>query len=204
MFLVWSNYFKDLALADNPEKKFECIVTGNPVYNKYDRTKFKYKAEVGKKILVAVSLIKNERYNKVNNFMKKLVDMGFEVTVKEHNYQSKKYKSFEWGKKVPKGKFTIYEALSSMEFDIVMTDVSTVMNDIIFFKNRALFFSPDGESDYFLNNVYAKFLTNVALHTDEIENCGDLERFIDVEAQERLLDYLIETKGKHNRLDYLS
>lgn len=203
IFLVWSTYFKQLFESYNKGKNVEIIVIGNPVYNDYDRSAYEYKNEPGDKILVAVSLIEGERFRKVNRFLKKIIGLGFDVSVKEHSYQSREFRSFDWGKRVGQGGESLYEMLKNQIFDIVMTDISTAMNDIIFFKNRALLFSPTGNSEHYTKNIYSRYLKNAAQYEGEINKKEDLYRFLDVEAQENLLEYLIETEDKDNRLDFL-
>lgn len=203
IFLVWGTYFKELMEEYNPEKNVEIVVYGNTVYNQYDRSEFMYKKKIGNKILVAVSLIKGERFRRLNQFLQNLAGLGFDIVVKEHSFQSTKSDPFEGVKKIEKGSASLYELLESREYDVVISDVSTALNDAIFFKNRVLFYSPEGDSDYYVNNVYSGFLKNVYYHENEIISSEDVYKFIDIDTQENLLDYMIETKGKHNRLDLL-
>lgn len=200
-FLVWSEYFKQIAKEDNPNRNFECIVFGNPVFNQYDRDQFSYKNGFGKKILVAVSVIWNKRLETLNRFLEKLEKMGFDVTLKEHAMQNSMAEAIPFKKKI--GGY-LYPMLIEKHFDLVVTDISTVMNDVIFFKNKAIFFSPEGEKKVYTENIYAKYLRNIASNIDDLNAPDDVYDFVDLASQEKLLRYMVDFENKSNRLDILS
>jgi len=201
-FLVWGEHFKKLVEANNPGKSFDCIVYGNPVYNEVDNDRFSYKMNPGNRLLVAVSVIKDERLDKLERFLKKLEAVGFEITVKEHNFQAKLSRPIEG---VDKTKTGLYDLLRSQEYDIILTDVSSSMLDTILFKNRAVYFSPEGDNPVYTDNVYERFLDNLATdgRAESIHTVEDLYRFVDIGRQEELLQHMAATKGTDNRLDKL-
>lgn len=197
IFLAWSEYFKETLEKYNKGKKLDCIVWGNPVYNQYNRDTFSYKPEAVNKILVAPSLLTGERLKSCNALLKKLDELDFDVTVKEHVYQSVRSASIEGYAKVSGDLFSI---LKAQIFDIIITDVSSAMNDIIFFKTRAIFFSPPGNQDFYIENVYSQFMKNMALDIDSVNSRQVLTDYIDINAQENLLKYLV-SPGNNNLED---
>jgi hypothetical protein len=201
-FLVWGGHFKKLVESNNPGKAFDCIVFGNPVYNEVERDRLSYKKNPGNRLLVAVSVIKDERLEKLDHFLKQLAAAGFEVTVKEHNFQEKLSRPIEGFTKTTTG---LYELLGSQEYDIVLTDVSSSMLDTILYKNRVVYFSPEGEDPVYTDNVYEKFMDNLAIYGrgETIYSVEDLYRFVDIDRQEELLHHMAATKGTDNRIDNL-
>lgn len=196
--LVWGSHFKQLRERDNPGKNCEFIIYGNPVYNQYNRDNFSYKKQTGNDILVAISVIGGKRLKTLVGFLDKLEEVGFTVTIKEHNHQSKKSIPISGYSKIEEN---LYDLLEKQRFDYVVTDVSSAMTDIIFFKNRAIYFSPEG-SDYFhTHNVYEEYLVNLATREGFFTDKKDLLNQISIESQENLLNYLIETKGTSNTLN---
>lgn len=198
--LVWGEHFKQVRERDNRGKNCEYIVYGNPVYNMFDRSKFKYKKKPGNDILVAVSVIKGERLKKLYDFLERLEIAGFKITVKEHNYQ-KVYSKQITG--YTKSKEVLYDVLKEQRYDYIVTDISSAMTDIIFFKNRAIYFSPTGVHDHFINNVYEQYLENVALRDSFFTDREDLKSLVSVKSQENLLEYMIKTKDTNNSIDIL-
>jgi len=196
--LVWGDYFKQLREKDNPGKNCEFIIYGNPVYNQYDRNSFSYQDKTGNDILVAISVIGGKRLKILTDFLDKLVAHGFNVTIKEHNLQSKKSIEIQGYNKINEN---LYNLLQEQRFDFVITDVSSAMTDIIFFKNRAIYFSPEGKDHYHTHNVYEDYLVNIATRKEFFTDRKDLLNQISIESQENLLNYLIETEGTTNTLD---
>ena len=201
-FLVWGEHFKKLVEGNNPGKAFDCIVFGNPVYNEVDRSQVSYKKDPGNRLLVAVSVIKCKRLEKLDRFLKQLNLAGFEVTVKEHNFQARMSEPINGFNKTNTG---LYDLLLSQEYDIVLTDVSSSMLDTILLKNRAVYFSPEGENPVYTDNVYERFLDNVATHgrAESIQSVEDLCRFVEIGRQEELLHHMAATEGTDNRIDNL-
>lgn len=201
ILLVWGDYFKSMYEGFNPGKSYQCIVFGNPVYNEYTREEFRYRDYDGKKVLIAVSLIKGKRLKTLYRFLDKLEHLGFDITVKEHAQQASRSESIT-GYKTRSG--YLYPLLKDQEYDIVVTDVSSAMTDIIFFKNKALYFSPEDEGADLNRNIYSEFLENTASHFISMNNAEDLINFIDISAQENLLKYLIKTENLSNNLEQLT
>lgn len=184
-FWVWSEYFKNLFSKKNIGKSVHYRIIGNPVYNTFDRNKFFYKSKLGKKILVAPSLVYSDRFEAFEDLIKVLDKLGLEVIVKEHVLQSEWYKSFDWKHKTNE---SFYQILEKQIFDFVVTDVSSAMNDIIFFKNRALFFSPPSDKLFFTNNLYSKYLPNMFYSISDFQSgIKSLETLSDKSKQEELL-----------------
>lgn len=189
-FWVWSHFFQEMFSKLNSGKNVKYKVIGNPVYNDFDRSKFTYKSELGNKILVAPSFVNNERFDSFVELIQDLEKLGFEVTVKQHAQQAGRYKSFQWNKMTNDG---FYELMVGHKYDFVITDVSSAMNDIIFFKNKAVFFSPPGDKEFYTKNLYSDYMLNLydsrlELHSGTI----DLHDFFNIENQEKLLLQLSE------------
>ena len=197
-FLVWGEHFRQMRERDNKGKNCEYIVYGNPVYNSYDRESFSYKEKAGNNILVAVSVIEGVRLTKLYKFLHKLEDYGFHVTVKEHIKQATKAEPIEG---FEKSEENLYDLLKEQRYDCIITDVSSAMTDIAFFKNRAIYFSPDGEKKCQTENVYEQYLVNIARRNSFFTDRKDLLEQISIDAQEEMLEYLIRTEGTSNTLD---
>lgn len=185
VFLVWSQYWKELFLKYNSGRRFECIVYGNPVFNSIDRSQYQYDTRPsGKKVLLAPSLMQDDRYTMTQQLIDLLEKIGYELYLKEHPYQGSWYKLLTCNRKVSG---SMMDHLISRQYDFVITDVSTAMNEIIFTKNNAVFFSPPGKYDYYVENLYSRYCRNLALELDQLQNAGDLAQFVDVNRQEQLL-----------------
>lgn len=198
-FLLWSEYFKLLMEGYNKGKNVDFIVFGNPVYNQYDRRKFKYlKGEI-KKILIVPSLVVGSRLESYRLLINRLVSFGYEVHVKEHNMQSIRSNPID-EKRFIKG--DIFEILHEQLYDLCITDVSSVLNDIIFFKNKVLYYSPPGQFDFYTNNVYEKFLINTALVPDIFGSSEKIHQSINISRQEELFNYLV-TIGDNEIRNYI-
>jgi len=196
--LVWGKHFKQLRERDNPGKNCEFIIYGNPVYNQYDRNLFTYKKQPGNDILVAISVIGGKRLKTLIDFLDKLEMHGFNVTIKEHNLQSKKSKAIQGHNKINEN---LYNLVEEQRFDYIVTEVSSAMTDIIFFKNQAIYFSPESTDHYHTHNVYEEYLVNIATRKGFFTDRKDLLNQISIESQENLLNYLIETEGTSNTLN---
>lgn len=199
IMLVWSDYFRDMFLKNNPKKEFRCIPFGNPIYNQHDRNSFKYSEKIKNRILLVPSLVKGHRLKRYYTLIEKLLTLGFDITIKEHYLQSRKSESIfvEGCSKTDGDDFHLYRLLKSQKFDIVITDVSSAMTDVIFFKNRVIYYSPQFEGVDFNENVYREYLKNLDDLIDQMSSHDDFLSFIDLEAQEQLLKQLV-------KLDHLS
>lgn len=201
IFLVWGGHFKKMYETNNRGKNFQCIPFGNPRYNMYDRANFSYKNNPGNRILIAVSVIQGERLKTLCRLLEKLDDFGFDVQVKEHAMQLQKASVSING--YPKVSGNLYRMLKNQEYDIIVTDVSSAMTDIIFFKNRALYFSPDEEGSDLNDNIYSDYLKNLVYHLEAIKSRQELLNFVNIQAQEKLLKYLIKTEDISNDLSQI-
>ncbi|MFM2360980.1 MAG: hypothetical protein RLY16_2973 [Bacteroidota bacterium] len=197
LFLAWSDYFKSTLLQYNPGKKIEIVTWGNPVYNQYNRNQYRYKEVVGNKILLAPSLLLGDRLAIYQELPKQLTKLGFDVFVKEHSFQKTKSTPIAWEQKIGGDLFSV---LQSGQFDVVITDISSAMNDIIFFKTRVIFCSPPGNWDFYTNNIYTLYLQNLALAIDQLKTKADVLKFVDVNAQEQLLAHLVDVVDQDNGL----
>lgn len=198
VFLVWSHYWKQMFEVLNEGKKFKCIVFGNPIYNIVNRSELLYNDKPGLKVLIAPTVLEGERYKKYHDLLDKLLNMGFEVYVKEHKYQSRLYMSIEAEHKVDKN---FLEIMQSQDFDLVITDISTAMLDIIYYKNRVIYYSPPGNLDAYTENVYSQFLNNLIFDIDSINCAEDIFNYVDIESQEKLLDFLVQ-RGNNKLLSW--
>lgn len=200
IMLVWSDYFKRMFLENNPGKQFRCITFGNPIYNQYSRKKFSYSSEIGKKVLLCPSLISGKRLERFYMLLEKLVSFGFKILIKEHKFQSIHSESIKGYKKTSGDDFHLYRLLESQGFDIVITDISSAMTDIIFFKKHVIYFSPEFEGVDYNENIYGEYLPNLDDSLDEISGRDELLSFIDLESQEQLLKRLIKVDHLSNDL----
>lgn len=205
IMLVWGDYFRDMFLENNRGKTLQCVSFGNPIYNQFERDLFNYPEGIGNRILLVPSYAKGHRYERFVFLIEKLLKLGFDVTVKEHYMQSKKLESFqvEECSKAEGDDFHLYRLLQSHKYDIVITDVSTAMTDIIFFKNRTIYFSPDFDGEDFNENIYNEYLSNLNDSIDGITSRSDIFSYLNVESQEKLLKRLIKLDNLSNDLSQL-
>jgi len=193
VILCWGEYSKNEFIRYNKSKKLEIINFGNPIYNLYDRSKITYKQTVGSKILIVPTLVKDTRKLKIEQLIRNLIILGFDVYVKEHLYQSKLSEKI----KAPKTIIgSLYEILISQEFDIVISDTSTTLIDSLYFKNYTLYFSPVGELPEYTENAYSKYMINISEQFMNFTCKNDILKLIDVQKQEELLK-TIQTTGNN-------
>lgn len=184
IFLTWGDYFTNQFKSLNSKKKTTIKSFGNPVYNQFNRVLFNYKLKRTYKILLAPSGIKGLRLNELYGLEKKLTSLGFTVCLKEHNFQERRFEKIKGIKKINSD---IFELLQLNDFDLIITDHSSLMLDGIYFKNKMLFFScPDNEHNELTNNNFTIYLKNLFLYVSRIESKEDLYNFIDIEKQELL------------------
>ena len=114
--------------------------------------------------------------------------LGYTVEVKHHSKQQATKQLIEG---VPESTGNFFTNLIEQNYDVVVTDISTAMNDIIFFKNRAIYFSPPGNHDFYTKNIYSEYLFNGYERSEEMKTKEDLYSLINIEKQEALLDLLV-------------
>lgn len=204
IMLVWSDYFRDMFLENNPQKDFLCLTFGNPVYNQYNREHIAYPSDIGNRVLLCPSLIKGNRLKRFYTLIEKLKKFGFDLVIKEHRFQSKLSEPLRGCKKTDGDEFHLYKLLESKEFDFVITDVSTAMTDIIFFKNRVIYFSPEFKRENYNNNIYGEYLQNLNDSIDDLRDREELLSFIDLESQEKLLARLVKVDHLSNDLNQIN
>lgn len=204
IMLVWGDYFREMFLKNNPGKDFRCISFGNPIYNQYDRETFRYSEKEINRILLAPSLISGGRLERQYKLIDKLKGFGFDITVKEHKKQSTDSEPIKGCAKTSGDDFHLYRLLESQEYDLVITDVSSAMTDIIFFKNKVLYFSPDEQGSDLNNNIYSDYLRNLDQHLESVHTRQEIVNFIDLDAQEKLLKRLIKVDDLSNNLRQLT
>lgn len=202
IFLVWSDYFKKIVDQNNSGKAYQSIVFGNTCYNDYSRVGFTYREPTGSKILVVPSLIEGVRLTRLRELISKLRNLNFDITVKEHSYQPRFSETIDQ-KALYKGEKSLYDLLRDQEFDYVIADVSTSLLDAIFFKNNVIYFSPDDQT-LRNENMYVKYMRNLTDDLKRITGAKFIREYVDIEAQEKLLDLLIKTENTSNDLNLIS
>jgi len=204
LLLTWGDYFSRQYSNDNPGKNVQFISFGNPVYNVYNRDDFKYSNKRSGRILLAPSAVSYESLDPFISFCNKLEELGFILTLKEHNYQGKKAPHFDYPalKGFEKSDEQLYSLLLKRDYDFVVTDHSSALLDIIFFKNPVLFFSPEGSVKEYTVNLYSDYLKNAYFNYRTVENMESVYSMLDIEAQERLFSENI-TPGSNNIKEYI-
>ena len=184
-FLVWGPYFKKLFNDYNKNREDDIVIFGNPLYNKYDRSKFRY-PETQTRILVAFSFIKTEDLDLYWKMIDQLFSVKSNISVKYHVFQKEKINYT----KLPEVKGSFENIVN--DFDIVIADHSTVFLDAIFFKKPVIYISNNTTE-----NLYEKYLGN-SFHTIR-SGSFNLDELINIEKQEALFSYMV-TMG-NNDLD---
>ncbi len=194
-FWVWSEYFKNqFSQIFNEQGKFVNIkVLGNPVYNKIDRNQWNYNLNSNiKSILISPTESNSVQAFWYKKFIYYLLDNQIEVHLKLHNFQDVSYFS---GVENLITKMNIYDLLKSNSFDLIVSDVSTVLLDAIFYKNAVLYFQPfENDDEFILKNVYVEFLNNYFI---DFRDCNfdidEIENYVQLESQELLFSKLVYT-----------
>lgn len=190
IFYTWGAYFTNSFKKINDGKKTKILSFGNPVYNTIVRKDISYSTSRNQKILLAPSGIKGRRLEELFLLKEKLLSLGFKVYLKQHNMQESHFQKITDFKKI---KANIFELLKSNEFDIIITDHSSLMLDGIFFKQNMIFFSlPEDDFLEATKNNYTNFLDNLYFKYKDLSNKEALYSCIDIDAQERLLNDMIE------------
>ncbi|MHB2153621.1 hypothetical protein ACX8XN_04395 [Calditrichota bacterium GD2] len=196
VFLTWGNYFTKIFKNYNKRKNVKIISFGNPIYNQFERNMIKLKNNNTSKILLIFTAIKSDDINYYYHLINLLKQLNFDVYLKMHNFQGKKIKI---NKKeiyypeilnVKKIDFDTIKILNENNFDFIISDISTVLLDAIFFKNKVIYFAPS-EKYYKINTKYSEYLENLYFKIDKIKEKKDIYKFINVEAQENLLNELV-------------
>lgn len=201
IFLTWGDYFTRLFKDFNKGKSVKIISFGNPVYNINNRNLWANKTEFNSKILIAPSCIDQERLKEFKSFANQLMSIGFEISFKEHKLQGRNFGEIEG---FSKESGNIYDVLYAKKYDIIITDYSSVLLDVIYYKNNVLFFSPPSSNEIYHNNTYSIYLKNLFFEKDNISCYDDLYKFVSISAQERLYNTMVNFGENHIRLVQVS
>lgn len=196
IFLTWGPFFKDQFTKYNALKNVEILSFGNPVYNTYNRENFEYKLTQAKSILLLPTALNDANVKHINNLIKKLKALNFNVTLKEHSKQGTekdnngdiKYPSIE---NIDKIEGALYPILQNNNFDFIICDHSSSLIDTIFFKNKVLYFDPNNMNGY--KTRYSDYLPNLFLQDINRMSATDLYDLIDIAQQELLLLNMVTT-----------
>ncbi len=193
IFLTWGDYFTDVFRDYNSNKKTKILSFGNPVYNTLSRSRFDYNTTSTGKILVIPSVISKERKVHFDSLIYKLNSIGFTVYFKGHKQQEKKGATLNYLENgyIKKINDEISQILKKNDFDFVISDHSTALLDAIYFKNRVLYFSPNGNLNAFENNNYSNFLKNIFNFYTTFKTSQDLNSFVSIPSQELLFSNMI-------------
>ena len=190
IFLTWGDYFSNIFQEYNSLKKTRILSFGNSVYNLHDRSSFTYSQKRNHRILFAPSAMNFERGKKFNELIKRLLEFGFEVSIKEHNQQLEKF--------IDRKGITIEEnnivlILKSQSYDLVLTDHSSVLLDAIHFKNPVLFISPpDSTFSAYNKNNFSENLSNSYETIQSLGRKEDLYHLLNIENQEKLYSDMVK------------
>lgn len=205
ILLTWGDFFSEQYKTFNIGKNTNFITFGNPVYNLYARHKYFYKNKYTSKLLIAPSAIESNRVKYYYRFISTLMNLGFKVLIKEHNYQGRiKPPDYDYPpiEGIQKETLSLYEILQNNDYDFIISDHSTALLDIVYFKNKVIFFSPEGEIEEYTNNQYSKYLKNAYYCYNQFTKKEDVYGFIDLDAQESLIMSLIHN-GSNILNDYI-
>ena len=202
IFLTWGNYFTQIFDNYNKSKNVKIISFGNPVYNQFERNKIRPKNNNNGKILLMFTSVESYQIEYYNRIIHHLKQLGFDIYLKPHNFQGKKVKInkeeilFPNIMGVKKIEDDTISLLNENDFDFIVSDISTVLLDAIFFKNKVIFFAPNQKYRENNKNRYSEYLENIYFRMDEIKEKKDLYKFINFEAQEKLLKEMVD-KGNN-------
>jgi hypothetical protein len=190
VFLVWGNYFKVLFENYNKGKKISVVDFGNPIYNKFKREKFYYKNKTINKILLAPSGIKDQPLEQLYKLHDKLIELGFVVKLKEHSMQTKFYTEI---KKISKESEDSEKLLKNQNYDIIISDHSSIILDAIFFKNPVICFSS-------VETKFTSYMDNAFYKLKDLKNKEDLLNLLNIKTQEVLFSDMITLNPDKNEL----
>lgn len=194
-FLTWGDYFTNYFEKVNCHKSVKIKTFGNPVYNEVDRNNLNYSKKEGiKKVLFAPSAVSSERKLKYIQFMVALARTDLEFWFKPHNMQVKIGGEFDIPVEV-----NLYKGDNLWsDFDLLISDISTILIDACFFKKHVLFFMPMHEDERFNNTLYAKYMLNLSDLVSSLDNKTSFYNLIDENVQEELFNVMIAASS--NRL----
>jgi hypothetical protein len=190
IFFTWGDYFTKLFQSYNAGKRVRIASFGNPVFNQFDRSHYRYSEEKIQKILLVPSVIKEDRLKALASFSRHLETKGYVIVLKEHNLQNK------YGEEIAhfaKEGGNIVDLLSEHRYDLIITDHSSVLLDAIFFRNRVLIFSAPESTYAFSESIFSDYLGNLHDEYDlEQEQLNvDISDKVNLSRQEELLHSMI-------------
>lgn len=194
VFLTWGPYFTELFKGYNSLKKVEILSFGNPVYNAYNREVFNYKQSQTRKILLLPTALDEANVKLIYFLINKLKALNFHVTLKEHAMQGSvkdengkiRFPSIECVEKI---QGNLYHLLQNNDFDLVICDHSSSLLDVIFFKNKVLYFDPNSNASY--KTRYSHYLENLFYQDFDTMTSKSLYDLINIPQQELLLKDMI-------------
>lgn len=194
-FLTWGDYFTNYFERVNCHKSVRIKTFGNPIFNEVGRNDFDYPIKEGvKKVLIAPSAVSADRISKYIHLMNSLVRTDLEIWFKPHNLQNRLGGNFN----LPEGVILYSGNNLWADFELIISDISSILLDACFFKKFVLFFMPYHAEESFNNSLYSRFMLNIAELDVGISNVENLLTLVNLQAQEDLLRYMVH-KGD-NRL----
>ena len=194
IMLCWGDVSLREFLRHNPNSKTHFVKWGNTVYNRLERREFEYKEVLGRKILFCPSFVTEDRIPNYEALIKHLIRIGFDVSIKQHNFQTKRARSLLGARILNTELFHLFR---SQAYDLVISDHSTALIDAIFFKNNVLLFSPPGPSPAYDENAYTRRLINIHGEFHFWQTVRDVIAYVDISAQEKLLEEMVH-KGSND------
>lgn len=188
IMLCWGAFSLKEFLRHNPSSETHFVKWGNPVYNSLERSRFKYKAGQGKRVLLCPSFVSEDRIYSYEALIQHMTRIGLDVSVKEHNFQPKRARSLQGATTI---ETELVQLLRAQNFDLVISDHSTALIDAIFFKNNVLLFAPPGPSPAYNANGYTRRLINCHRVFQSWKTLRDVAACVDISSQEKLLDDMV-------------
>lgn len=195
VFLTWGEFYKDKFREFNSLKNVDIMSFGNTVYQKYNRDNYSYKKSNTNKVLILPTALSKENVQHLQVLIKKLKDLNFEVSLKEHSKQGGKealngkilYPSID---NVDKLSGDVYSILQKNDFNFIISDHSSSLLDSIFFKNMVIYFDPNNGKSY--KTRYSDFLQNLFVQDFDTIKAKEFYSLINVEKQEMLLNDMVQ------------
>lgn len=193
-FWVWSQYYKEqFSEIFSSKGKFVNIqVFGNTVYNHLDRNEMCYQEIVKvETILIAPTKLDEQQSFWYKKLIRDLLALNKNVILKFHNYQNLEY--FADVKHLISN-VNISDLLISKSLDMVVSDVSSVLLDTIFFKKAVIYFQPfelENAMNPRWSNIYSEYLNNYFInYRDGQFDLNQILDYINIDAQELVLSKL--------------
>lgn len=195
IFLTWGSYFVEQFKAYNSLKKIEIVNFGNTVYNTYNRDSLAYRDTNSNKVLLLPTALNETDILPFYELIGGLKQLNYDIVVKPHNKQGKeknqngvlKYPIIE-GVQLISGQ--LYPILQKNDFEFVVADHSSALLDVIFFKNKVLYFDPHNNTKGYTTQ-YSKYLANIFLEDYSKMDKNSLNHLISIDKQEALFNNMV-------------